>query len=63
MEYRFNDEFIYDCIKEKLQIVKTLREDSVQRRVHLRLHQGKKLQIVKTTREDSEISSVIYQKR
>ena len=38
---RFNDELIYDYIKEKLQIAKTIRENSVQQGVHLSLHQGK----------------------
>ena len=35
---RFNDEYIYDYIKKKLQIVKTIHEDSVQRQVHLQLY-------------------------
>ena len=47
---RFNDEFIYSYIKEKLQIVKTIREDSVQRRVQLRSHQGKTVNSENNTR-------------
>ena len=37
---RLNDEFIYNYIKEKLKIMKTIQEDSVQRQVQLRPHQG-----------------------
>ena len=40
-DFRLNDEFIYNYIKRRLWIVKTIQEDSVQRQVHLRSDQGK----------------------
>ena len=59
---RSNNEFIYDYINEKLQIVETIQEDSVQWQVHLRLHQRKTI-ISEKQYKNIQKCRAIYPKR